>query len=187
MISKLSKSQNKPTSEISTELEQLEKSGQVKCWWDGTYYYAKAIEREKVTFEPTKPIQAPPIAYDVYTYMKMLHVGEEHAIHMKDLAEHFDISDRKLREIVANINEGIYTLKNGNVFTRKIFGDLKLGYYLVSNDREMKKHLRSIDIEFYNIIRKRNVIREHYGLDNQTKLSLSEWEKDLVKSISTDL
>ena len=44
-----------------------------------------------------------PLTYRIYDYLKENHVGKENAISGADLADKFNISQRKLREVVNEI------------------------------------------------------------------------------------
>jgi len=168
------------------ELESYEDKGLIKCTFDGTYYRCKTTETKKDTYVYQEAVSCPTIAYDIYSNMKMVHVGENNAISMSELSLQYDISERKLRQIIFNINNRLYTLKNGNTFKRKILGDNN-GYYVVANDLEVNRYLNKYK---HKLIEAAKVLRigiEDFGRDEQMKLKISEFENDLVKSISDDL
>ena len=186
LIDKLAQGLKLPTSEIKAELEELENNGHIKPSWDGKYYTVQVVERKETKHKDTEIVQAPPIAYKIYNYFKESCVGVGNAQSMSDIATWFGVSERELRDIIYRINFRGYTLKNGVTFTRKIKGDNK-GYFMIANEEE-KKQFRSKRVrKLLNAVKELKITDEDFGHDNQFKLSLSEWEKDLVKSISTDL
>ena len=172
--------------EAEEELAAHEKKGLVKCNFDGLIYHAKIVTPKIVEYKSQEPTSCTTIVYDIYNNMKMLHVGEDNAVSMNNLSTKFDISDRKLRQIVFNINNRLYSLKNGNTFTRKIMGDNN-GYYIVSNDIEKKRYLNKYKHKLIEAVKTLKIAHQDFGLDEQFKLKLSEFENEIVKSISDDL
>ena len=169
--------------EAEEELAAHEKKGLVKCNFDGLIYHAKIVTPKIVEYKSQEPTSCPTLVYDIYNNMKMLHVGEDNAVSMSELSLQYDISERKLRQIIFNINNRLYTLKNGNTFKRKILGDNN-GYYVVANDLEVNRYLNKYT---HKLIEAAKVLRigiEDFGRDEQMKLKISEFENDLVKSIS---
>lgn len=69
--------------------------------------------------------------YQVYNYLKVNCVGENNTISMSDLALHFDITSRKVREIIKDLTE------SENIYT--VIASTSKGYYLPSNEVEMDK------------------------------------------------
>ena len=186
LINVLAEQLNRPRHEIQEEFEQLLQDGKVLAYQDGMYYRVSIAKPKKPIQAKVESIEAPPIAYKIYKHFKDSFVGLGNARKMADIAAWYGISERELRDIIYRINFRGYNLKNGNTFTRKILGDVN-GYYMVANEEE-KKHFRSIRVKkLLSAVKELKITDEDFGHDNQFKLSLSEFEKELVKSVSDDL
>lgn len=173
---------------VKLSLERLQEKGKISHKWNGKYFLTTPLKQISVNVKThIDNIQdCTPIAYNIYDYCKMWAVGESNAISMKVLSDKFGISNRELRDIIYKINYRGYTLKNGATFKRKIYGSNN-GYFMIENVREWKR-LRSNRVnKLLNAVKELTILDEDYGVDNQYKLKLSEYSKELEKSLSDDL
>jgi len=172
---------------VNDAIKRLVNNGDIVRTWNGRFFLTRPLNHDTViSYREKKIEQAPPLSYQVYNYFKENGVGLVNAINMVNLAEWFRVSDREIRQVIYNINFRVYSLKNGGTFKRKIYGDTN-GYYMVSNDRERKKMRNARVLKLLNAVKELNILDEDFALDNQYKIPLSEFETDIIKSISDDI
>ena len=124
--------------------------------------------------------------YRVYNYMKM-HIGMNNAISMSWLATATQLSERSIRRIIEELNNGVVVTANGVNFKRKIghsHNNKKGGYYLISNRREANIYIQQRVNKLRKIGQSLKIAQYDFGLDNQTRITFSKQEKKMIKSIS---
>lgn len=128
---------------------------------------------------------ATPVVYKMYDYMKdFYHNG--YFVSMADLAKYLNISEREVRRIKKGINKGLYELKNGRTFKRKILGNNK-GYTLVSNEQQRKEARWIILNKFYDALDELRVFDDSTNNHDQLYFDMRTAEINITKSISDDL
>ena len=173
---------------VRRSLERLQEQGKISHKWNGKYFLTTPLKQISVNVKPhIDNIQdCTPIVYQIYDYFKMCCVGEINAISMEYIASKYNVSEREVRDIIDKINFRGYTLKNGSTFKRKVFGNNK-GYYMIANANEWKQMRHKRVLKLLNAVKELSILDEDFGLDNQYKLKLSEYSKELEKSLSDDL
>lgn len=114
-----------------------------------------------------------PIVYRVYDYLKNNHVGKDSAISGVDLAEKFNISQRKLREIVNEI-------RNSQEL-EKIVASSNSGYFICAQEEFKQANNRLLSTAF-NLLKTARANERKAGLDGQMKMQLGEFYKDTFQA-----
>ena len=189
LINVLAEQLNRPRHEIQEEFEQLLQDGKVLAYQDGIYYrvsiakekkFDDNFDREYVLTKPTKQIE------EIIEYIYMTCPNFQHFKHAEELANKFNITKRKLRDIVLTHNLGLYNYTKGLTFDKVIYGGNK-GYAIVSNKMEQKELLHSIDVDFYHQIEKRKRIRKRLGLNGQMEMTFEKMQYRIINSLSDDI
>jgi len=187
--------------QVRRSLERLSLDKKIAHKWNGKNFLTRPLEQIVVeeethtAFINEKPKAVTPEVWGIYKHLKDTAVGVDNAVSMQSLAKQFNISERKVRKIIEGINFNGYILDkkfNDNIwikdgtFMRLIMGDNN-GYYLVSNKDEIKTIQKRYNMDLYVASIKRKIIRQKLGLDNQSKLTIGEFERDYEKTVSDDL
>lgn len=114
-----------------------------------------------------------PIVYRIYDYLKENHVGKENAISGADLSAKFDISQRKLREV---INE----IRNSQEL-EKIVASSNTGYFICTQEEFRRANNRLLSTA-RNLLRTVQSNERKAGLDGQMKIQLGEFYKDTFQA-----
>lgn len=110
-----------------------------------------------------------PLTYRIYDYLKTNHVGRENAISGAVLAEKFNISQRKLREI---INE----IRNSQEL-EKIIASSNSGYFVCTKEEFRQANNRLLSTAF-NLLRTARANERKARLDGQMKMQLGKFYKE---------
>ena len=113
-----------------------------------------------------------PIVYKVYDYMKT-RVGKANAICGKKLSAKFDISERKLRDIVHEIRED-------ETLTHLILTCNK-GYYVPTKD-EGAKDIKRIANQACSLFKIAHKLAKKAELDGQGKIAMGDYFKPFVEA-----
>jgi transcriptional antiterminator len=117
-----------------------------------------------------------PLTYRIYDYLKENHVGKENAISGADLADKFNISQRKLREVVNEI-------RNSQEL-EKIIASSNNGYFICTNEEFRRANNRLLSTAF-NLLRTARANEHKAGLDGQMKMQLGEFYKDTFQAFGS--
>ena len=109
--------------QVRHSFDRLIDNGKIERQAIGKYMYTRPTKQVVITQKTHEIIQeqisTKHLVYAFYNKFKVSHVGTNSAISMKDIAEYFDISERKVRDIVKRINYRGFVLANGETFKRK--------------------------------------------------------------------
>lgn len=119
------------------------------------------------------------VEYKIYEYLKKNAVGYEKRIKSSVLMKEFNINDNKtLRSYIENIrqSEKLQKIvcseagKNG-------------GYWIPTNNEEISKTLEHLYKRSIEMLKTYSILKNKAKLNNQYRLKLSEYEKEIYKSI----
>ncbi len=113
-----------------------------------------------------------PIVYAVYDYLKGF-VGEANAIKGRDLATHFNISERKLRSVVN-------TIRNSTELTRIILSSNK-GYFMATEE-EFERANRRLENQAHSLLKASYANRKKASKDGQFKIPLGEYYSNVFEA-----
>lgn len=114
-----------------------------------------------------------PIVYRIYDFLKNF-VGEENAIQGRDLAAHFKISERKLRDHVNAI-------RNSTELERTI-GSSTRGYFVCKDKDEFMRANGTLYAAAFNLLRTARANSKKAGMEGQGKIPLGRYYKEFVES-----
>lgn len=117
---------------------------------------------------------SPTIVYRIYDYLKENCVGEESAISGRDLARHFKISERGLRDYIAIIR------KSSEL--RKVIGSSTRGYYVCANKEEAQRANQTFWSTAYSYLKVAKAQEKKAGLDGQYLLALGDYYKEFYEA-----
>lgn len=126
----------------------------------------------------------------IYNAMKIWHLGSRDAIHMGELSSMFQIPQRRLRQIMFDINHNVVKC-NGDDINAKIIGDQN-GYYMASNQAEMKYFRNKIikrikrDVSLLKIIEAHQENQFKMDFDNDEIRLIKEMEKENMKLLTVE-
>jgi hypothetical protein len=126
--------------------------------------------------------------YRVYNYLKF-HRGIINAISMNRLALATDLTERRIRKVIEELNDGVVVTASGTNFKRKIGHSHDRhngGYYLVSNRKEADIYVKQRVQRIRKIGNSLQIALHDFGLDNQTRITFTKHERKMIKSISND-
>lgn len=119
------------------------------------------------------------IEYKIYEYLKKNAVGYEKRVKSSVLMKEFNINDNKmLRKRIENIRQSEKLQKiicseagrNG-------------GYWIPTNNEEVSKTLEHLYKRSIEMLKTYSILKNKAKLNNQYRLKLSKYEKEIYKSI----
>lgn len=114
-----------------------------------------------------------PIVYRVYDEMKN-HVGKENAITAEELSAYFDISERKLRDIIKTIRRSREL--------EKVIGSYNGGYFICTKQEVERANNRLLS-QAFSLLKTANANEKKAGMNGQMKLKLGNFYKDTYESL----
>jgi len=176
--------------QIRHSFDRLMQEGKNERRAIGKYMYTRPTKQIAITQKPhdnkQDKILCTPLVYNIYNKFKTSHVGANSAISMRDLANYFAISERKVRDIINRINYRGFNLKNDETFKRKIFGS-ENGYYMISNNVEKRAMRNMIVTRLLKQVECLEIFDQDINIDNQIKFDFNTMKAKLTKSISNDI
>ena len=118
-----------------------------------------------------------PIVYRVYDYLKKNHYGKENGIKNPALAQIFDIPTRELRKIKQTINESDELEKL--VSTSHCC-------YMCKTKEECEKSIRATYSYAISHFKKAKKMERKTELNNQIKIKLGKYYKDVVETFTDE-
>lgn len=118
-----------------------------------------------------------PIVYRVYDYLKIYHLGRENGIKKTELAEHFEITPRELRKITKAINES-------NELEKIV--STTHSCYMCGTKEECEKSIRNTYKVAIALFKKAKTMEKKVGLNNQIKIKLGKYYKDVVETFTDE-
>lgn len=106
-----------------------------------------------------------PIVYQIYNFLKD-YVGEENAVAGKDLAAHFNITERRLRSIK-------HEICTSTELTRIVLASNK-GYFMATEE-EFERHNKRMESQAISLLKVYHSNRKKAGKDGQYKIPLGEY------------
>lgn len=120
-----------------------------------------------------------PIIYGIYKYFKSECVGYEKRVKGYELMKQFNIKDHKtLRSCIEEIRQSDELQK----FVCSEAGQ-NGGYWLATNDNEVEITLEHLYKRSMEMLRTYSILKNKARLNNQRRLKLSQYEKEVYKSI----
>lgn len=113
-----------------------------------------------------------PITYRVYEFLKG-RVGQENAISAKELADLHGVTERELRNIIAEIRK--------STDLEKIIGSCNRGYYLCTEE-EFNAANRRLKKQALSILKVVYANEKKAGRNGQGKMRFGKYYKPFVKS-----
>lgn len=115
-----------------------------------------------------------PIIYRIYDYLKANCVGEINAIPARDLAAHYKISERQLRD---HVN----TIRNSSELERTIGSSAK-GYFVCKDKEEFLRANGTLYAAAFNLLRTARANSKKAGMEGQGKIPLGKYYKEFVEA-----
>lgn len=120
-----------------------------------------------------------PLAYAIYDFLKENAVGYENRIKSYELMQLFNIkSNEVLRSYIQEIRAS-ETLQKIICSEPSQTG----GYWIPTNDEEVEKTLKHLYGRAINMLKTYSTIKKKCNMNNQLRLKLSKYEKDIFESI----
>ena len=118
-----------------------------------------------------------PAVYRLYDYLKEHHLGKEKGIRKPILAQMLGISDRELRKLTKAINESAELDKM--VSTTHCC-------YICDTKEECAKSIRNTYNVAIALFKKAKNMERKVGLNNQIKMKLGKYYKDIVETFTDE-
>ena len=120
-----------------------------------------------------------PIIYNIYKYLKSECVGYESKVKGYELMKEFNIKDHKtLRSYIEEIRQSDELQK----FVCSEAGQ-NGGYWLATNENEVAITLEHLYKRSMEMLRTYSILKNKARLNNQRRLKLSQYEKEVYQSI----
>lgn len=116
-----------------------------------------------------------PIVYMVYEFLKKNCMGLENATPKPEVAEYFNLTTRELRKITHEINT------SGEL--EKIISTTHSCYMCKNND-EAEKSIRNTYRMAISLFKKAKAMEKKVGLNNQIKIPLGKYYKEMVETFT---
>lgn len=120
-----------------------------------------------------------PLTYKIYDYMKKNAVGYENRVKSNVIMEHFNIKDNKTFRFY------IEQIRQSDILQKIICSEAGSngGYWVATNQDEIYLTLEHLYKRSMEMLKTYSIIKKKSRLNNQYKLKLSKYEKDIYKSI----
>lgn len=118
-----------------------------------------------------------PAVYRLYDYLKEHHLGKENGIRKPILAQILGISDRELRKLTKAINE--------SAELDKIVSTTHC-CYICDTKEECAKSIRNTYNVAIALFKKAKNMERKVGLNNQIKMKLGKYYKDIVETFTDE-
>lgn len=119
------------------------------------------------------------LAYKIYEYLKENAVGYDNRIKSNELMKIFDINTNEtLRTYIQEIRESD-TLQKIVCSEASITG----GYWIATNDDEVYQTLQHLYKRSMKMLHTYSIIKRKCRLNNQMRMKLNKYEKDIYESI----
>lgn len=115
-----------------------------------------------------------PITYRIYDYLKENCVGEINAIPARDLAAHFKISERQLRDYIRQI-------RNSTELEKTVCATPK-GYFVCKDKEEFIRANGTLYAAAFNLLRTARANSKKAGMEGQGKIPLGKYYKEFVEA-----
>lgn len=120
-----------------------------------------------------------PLAYKIYTYLKENAVGYDNRIKSNELMRIFDINTNEtLRTYIQEIRESD-TLQKIVCSEASVTG----GYWIATNEDEVYQTLQHLYKRSMKMLHTYSIIKRKCRLNNQMRMKLNKYEKDIYESI----
>ena len=120
-----------------------------------------------------------PLTYKIYDYMKKNAVGYENRVKSNVIMEKFNIKDNKTFRFY------IEQIRQSDVLQKIICSEAGSngGYWVATNQDEVYVTLEHLYKRSMEMLKTYSIIKKKSKLNNQYKLKLSKYEKEVYKSI----
>lgn len=119
------------------------------------------------------------VEYRIYEYLKKNAVGYEKRVKSSVLMKKFNINDNKtLRRYIENIRQ---SEKLQKIICSE--AGKNSGYWIPTNNEEVSKTLEHLYKRSIEMLKTYSILKNKAKLNNQYRLKLSKYEKEIYKSI----
>ncbi|MBR4486782.1 hypothetical protein IKS57_05590 [bacterium] len=132
---------------------------------------------KKVILKPFK--KEKPLTYQIYEYLKKNAVGYEKRVKSSVLMKEFNIKDNK------SLRGYIEDIRNSEILQKIVCSEAgkQGGYWIATNDEEVYQTLAHLYKRSMQMLKTYSIIRKKHKLDNQYRLKLSKYEKEIYESV----
>ena len=120
-----------------------------------------------------------PLTYKIYDYLKKNAVGYKNRVKSDIIMKEFEIADNKtLRKYIQEIRES-------EILTKIVCSEAgnKGGYWLATNNEDIEKTLTHLYRRSMEMLKNYSIIKKKARLNNQMRIKLSKYEKNIIESI----
>lgn len=120
-----------------------------------------------------------PLSYKIYVFLKKNAVGYSKRVKSKVLMKEFNIKDNKTLRFY------IEEIRNSEILQKIICSEAgnNGGYWIAKNDEEVYQTLNHLYKRSMQMLKTYSNIKKKYKLNNQLRIKLSKYEKEIFKSI----
>lgn len=120
-----------------------------------------------------------PLTYKIYNYLKKNAVGYEKRVKSSEIMEKFNIRDNKtFRAYIENI-------RDSEVLQKIVCSEAGSngGYWIATNNDEVVETLQHLYKRSMKMLKTYSILKRKSKLNNQMRLKLSKYEKDIYESL----
>lgn len=120
-----------------------------------------------------------PLTYKIYNYLKKNAVGYEKRVKSSEIMEKFNIRDNKtFRAYIENI-------RDSEVLQKIVCSEAGSngGYWIATNNDEVVETLQHLYKRSMKMLKTYSILKRKSKLNNQMRLKLSKYEKEIYESL----
>lgn len=120
-----------------------------------------------------------PLAYAIYKYLKANAVGYENRVKSSELMREFNINTNE------TLRTYIQEIRLSDTMQKIICSEPTSdgGYWIATNDEEVYQTLQHLYNRAMKMLKTYSTIKRKYRLNNQTRIKLNKYEKEIYESI----
>lgn len=120
-----------------------------------------------------------PLAYNIYKYLKTNAVGYENRVKSSELMREFNINTNE------TLRTYIQEIRLSDTMQKIICSEPTSdgGYWIATNDEEVYQTLQHLYNRAMKMLKTYSTIKKKYRLNNQTRIKLNKYEKEIYESI----
>lgn len=120
-----------------------------------------------------------PLTYKIYNYLKKNAVGYEKRVKSSEIMEKFNIRDNKtFRAYIENI-------RDSEILQKIVCSEAGSngGYWIATNNDEVVETLQHLYKRSMKMLKTYSILKRKSKLNNQMRLKLSKYEKEIYESL----